>query len=137
MTKKQKLQKEAKDLEGYSDSLTIAKLEAHIEKKKKEEAPKEEEIDEDPELEPETSEDLNKEESEEKESVLEEVTKIATVKMKRGERELSFEDDKENIIVGEKYTRENDPRAGGYYTKDQDGKEGYISAEDFEKENEE
>lgn len=131
MTKKQKLQEEAKDLEGYSDSLTIAKLEELIEKNKKPEEPKEE----DPEFEPETSEDSNAKEGE-KNLTSGEVSKISTVKMKRGERELSFEGDKENIIVGEKYTRENDPRAGGYYTIDQDRKEGYISAEDFKKENE-
>lgn len=133
MTKKESLQEAAKDMEGYSDSLTIAQLEELIEKNQ----PDEDEGDEP------SSKDDEKESSDDKaafkkyemqpETVKVEAVEIETVQNRTTGAVLGFGPEKETISVSENFYRKHNPRAGGYLAKDEKGNFGYISKLDFEK----
>lgn len=139
MTKKEKLQEEAKSLDGYSEKLTIAELEKLISNQSDgDDKPIEQDEVDEIEVRPEDDDNkvkfLNYEKTEVTKKV--EAAEIKTVQNLSFGSVLGFGEEKETIKMDDNFYRRFNPRAGGYLTVEKDGKYGYLSKEEFSDYNE-
>lgn len=132
MTKKEKLQDQAKGLDGYSDSMTIAQLETLIAQT----SPKEKESGADGSGEPEKSEETDRTKMREyanKTRTNDDVCAacIKTVKRLENKAVLQF-DNADSVEVSNEFVRQYDPRPSGYYVEPKSGGAKYMRKYEFE-----